>query len=394
MILLMRINSLPITRRSPLGHIGGTLISVALGIGLLCRAQQGGAFVPIAYGETEVQAIHVYLPLAVARASHVELFRTPTPTLVMNTATMTASPAPTITPTPRVSETVVAPLLVPTVGLPSVRPDPLRSVVHSCNKLQSEDSGPDGSVDAVRKYAFDEMGRLHHTWLDRDADGAWDFMSWSEFVGSTPTKRFDDNDGDGVADEQLVTELDSSGRPLRRERLSIADGVTISLEHYVYRDGLGIAELQLDSDADGTIDRWWMYQFEGEKLVQHLSGDDGDTPSLPELQVDYSWDAELLTRESIEVAGVNIVIRQFEYGSKSELVRVRSEFTGGVGENAIENFHYDPASGLLTRFEYFVGEGLEVVDEFEYDDSRRLSRLLRWDRGAGSLFQIEYLCDE
>jgi hypothetical protein len=161
------------------------------------------------------------------------------------------------------------------------------------------DTGPDGSPDQVRRFTYDEAGRLARQDVSIDGGSApdsWTIYGYDSAGRLVTEQRF----WRGEPDVTTTYGLGAEGRPERAEVVNDAIGTTETLVVYHH-------------DAQGNLIREeWSY-------VDEEDGDDGE---VDEVRVHaYNAAGQRITSERLDGAGSMLEYRTLTYNSGGNVVR-------------------------------------------------------------------------
>jgi len=211
--------------------------------------------------------------------------------------------------------------------------------MHGRITLELFDENNDGSVDRKTVYDYSPNGNLlaARSYRDYILRGA---LIFNYEYDQRLQKLERDNNGDRVADSSTEYKYDQSGRLIKEINDLDEDGRSDSIYYHRYDEQGRIASVDLDRNADETIDRSYQYVWE-DGLLRRVG--------YPGLWIQYRYD---------------------DFGR----VSVLETWTSGEG-GADEWAEFVYSDNLLVRTSRYQANG-NWIDElkYEYDEKRRLKK--------------------
>ena len=174
---------------------------------------------------------------------------------------------------------------------------------HGRPATESWDVFADGELDVVNRFTFDENGHRLADESDLGVDGSIErrIVYQTDSAGRPTVVDFDFN-GDGVADHRIVHSYDEEGREVNWEEDAGADGEVDYRLGSVYGDN-GLIEVAVtDGDGDAQPDEQVAYFYEDERLV--ATARDLDLDGNFDIATSYQYDAQgrlILTLEDADM---------------------------------------------------------------------------------------------
>lgn len=163
-----------------------------------------------------------------------------------------------------------------------------------------------------------------------------------------------DNDGDGIVDQMLVSEYDTSGNLLRSARID-RDGIPTYVKTFTYDSLNNLTGEYIDHDADGAISSWVEYTY--------------DTNSNRLTKTNYSGTSGIFFKSIVDVYDPNgNLLSSSTYWYGDTIPSETKTYTYNADGNILNTVEDNDGDSIPDKLRFVTYHPNGVIDSIIYDN--------------------------